>query len=134
MSLPAWRAEPHPEERLLIEWPSDETETHQVLAFHLVPQTPFSRVGAHGQTSLDHRAGLSGTEAGTRPGSLRRAGMAGFSSSRHLMYHGLWIPGSRTESLFPLSPYRQSWTTSPRTPHQLPTPPLPPFLPTPIIP
>ena len=113
-----WRAEPHPEEWLLIEWPSDET--HQILAVHHVCRHSSGRIGAHGQTPVDHRAGLSGTEAGTRPGPLRRTGMAGVSPSRHLMYSGLWIPGGRTESFFPLSPGRQSWATSPRTADGLP--------------
>ena len=40
--------------------------THQVLAVHPASRYPFDRTGAHGQTSLDHRAGLPGTETGTR--------------------------------------------------------------------
>ena len=128
-----WRSEPHPEEWLLIEWPVRRIRTHQVLAIHPAARHWSPGTGAHGQTSLDHRTGLSGTEAGTRVGPLRRTGLARLSSSRHLMHRGLWIPGGRTESFFPLSPYRQSWTTSPRTAAGLPAAWLAAFVPSGII-
>src|ERR1035441_10485640 len=34
----------------------------------------------------------------------------------------LWLPGGRTESLFPLGPQRRSWTISPPTATRLPSP------------
>src|SRR5262245_35529178 len=98
------------------------SRTHQILAIHHACRDPSGGTRAYGQTTLDHRAGLSGVETGTRSGSLRRAWMEGFSSPRHLMHRGLWVPGGRTESFFPLGPDRQSWTTSPRTAGELPAP------------
>ncbi len=86
--------------------------TNQVLAIYSVRRyRPFA-TGAFGQTSLDYRTGLSRTQTGTRVGPLRRTRMARLPSSRHVMHRGLWIPGGRTESFFPLGPYRQSWTSS----------------------
>jgi hypothetical protein len=88
--------------------------TDQILAVHSPCRHRSSGTGAPGQTSLDHRTGLSRIKAGTRAGPLRRTRLARLSSSRHLMHRGLWIPGGRTESFFPLSPSRQFWTTNAR--------------------
>ncbi len=94
--------------------------TNQVLAIYSVRRyRPFA-TGAFGQTSLDYRTGLSRTQTGTRVGPLRRTRMARLPSSRHVMHRGLWIPGGRTESFFPLGPYRQSWTSSARAAARLP--------------
>ncbi len=106
---------------------------HQVLAIHTAGRYRPGGTGASGQTSLDHRTGLSGTEAGTRLGPLRRTRLARLSSSRHLMHCGLWIPGGRTESFFPLSPGRQSWTTNARAAARLPAAWLAAFAPSGII-
>src|SRR5262249_22026423 len=46
--------------------------TNQVLAIHSASRLGSPGTGAPGQTSVDHRTGLSGTEAGTRTGPLRR--------------------------------------------------------------
>src|SRR5581483_3302117 len=78
------------------------------------------RTRSSGQTSLDHRTGLSGIEAGTRVGPLRRTRLARLPSSRHLMHRGLWVPGGRTESFFPLSPSWKSWITNARAAARLP--------------
>jgi SRSO17 transposase len=107
--------------------------THQVLAIHPSGRHRSGRPCASGQTSLDHRTGLPGIEAGTRLRPLRRAWLARFSSSRHLMHCGLWIPGGRTESFFPLSPSRQSWITHPRTAAGLPAAWFAAFVPSGII-
>src|SRR5271165_7036 len=95
--------------------------TDQVLACHGAGRSGSGGTGALGEASLDHRARLSRAEAGTWLGALRRSRLAGLSSSRHLMYRGLWVPGGRTESFFPLSPRRQSWTISARTAVRLPS-------------
>src|SRR4051794_22810789 len=87
---------------------------NQVLTLHASERYRGSGTRPLGQTSLDHRTGLSGTETGTRLGPLRRTRLARLSSSRHVMYCGIWIPGGRTESFFPLSPSRQSWITNNR--------------------
>src|SRR5215471_20596415 len=94
--------------------------THQILAIHSSGRHRPGGTRASGQTSLDHRTGLSGIETGTRVGPLRRTWLARLSSSRHIMHRGLWIPSGRTESFFPLSPSRQSWTTNARAPARLP--------------
>src|SRR5690349_6290886 len=112
---------------------SRRIRTHQVLAIHAAGRYGPGRTGASGQTSVDHRTGLSGTEAGTRLGPLRRTRLARLSSSRHLMYRGLWIPGGRTESFFPLSGRRQCWTTSAPAAAGLPTAGFAGFVPSGII-
>ena len=128
-----WRSEPHPEEWLLIEWPTGEAEPTKYWLSTLPADTALRGTGASGQTSLDHRTGLSGTETGTRLGPLRRTRLARLSSSRHVMHCGLWIPGGRTESFFPLSPSRQSWTTNARAAARLPAAWLAAFAPSGII-
>ena len=66
-------------------------------------------------------------------GHYEGRGWRGVSSSRHLMYRGLWIPGGRTESFFPLSPRRQSRITNPRTAARLPAAWFAAFVPSGII-
>ena len=61
-----WRSEPHPEEWLLIEWPTGESEPTKYWLSTLPADIALRGTGAPGQTSLDHRTGLSGTETGTR--------------------------------------------------------------------
>src|SRR5262245_36058947 len=107
--------------------------TNQVLAIHSASRYRSSGTGAFRQTSLDHRTGLSGTETGTWLGTLRRKGLARLPSSRHSLHRGLWIPGGRTESFFPLSPDRQSWTTSSRAAARLPAARIAAFVPSGII-
>ena len=109
-----WRAEPHPEEWLLIEWPAGEAEPTKYWLSTMPADTPLVElvhmakhrwIIERDYQELKQELGL---------GHYEGARMAGLSSSRHLMHRGLWIPGGRTESFFPLSPDRQSWTTSPR--------------------
>src|SRR5215831_11642142 len=107
--------------------------TNQVLAIDSSGRHRPGGTRAHGQASLDHRTGLSGTEAGTRVGPLRRTWLARLSPSRHLMSRGLWIPGGRTESFFPLSPSRQSWITNAQAATRLPATWLAAFVPSGII-
>src|SRR6185369_5016664 len=107
--------------------------TDQVLALHSSVRHRPGGTRAHGQASLDHRTGLSGIEAGTRVGTLRRTWLARLPSSRYLMPRGLWLPGGRKESFFPLSPSRQSWTTNARTAARLPAARLSAFAPSGII-
>jgi len=73
----------------------------QILVGHSACRYPTKGTGALGQTPLDHRARFPGIEVRTWFRPPRRTWMARFSSSRHLMYRGLWIPGGRTESCFP---------------------------------
>ena len=56
-----------------------------------------------------------------------------FSSSDLLMHRGLWIPCGRTESFFPLSPSRQSWTTNARAAAKVPAAWIAAFIPSGII-
>ena len=60
-----WRAEPHPEEWLLIEWPQGEKEPSQVLALDPAGDDHPDRPGSYHQAALENRAGLSGTQTGT---------------------------------------------------------------------
>ena len=60
-----WRAEPHPEEWLLIEWPEGKKEPSQVLALDPAGDDHPGRPGPHRQAALADRAGLPGAQAGT---------------------------------------------------------------------
>ena len=117
-----WKAEPHPEEWLLIEWPKDTAEPTKYWLSTLPADTKAEGSGGARQTALDHRTGLSGTQAGTRTRSLRRERLARLSPSRHSMHCGLWVPCGRAEPFFPLSPCRQSRTISPRAAAGVPAP------------
>src|SRR6266436_6472286 len=96
------------------------SRTDQVLALHPARKHEASRSGAIGQTSLDRRARLPGTEARTRTGPLRRTRLARVSPSCDSLYCGLWLPGSRTEPFFPLRSRRSSELTRRRNAAQVP--------------
>ncbi len=129
-----WRSQPHPEEWLLIEWPAGEPEPAQYWLSTLPSDIGLRELVHLAKHRWIHRTRLPGVETGTRLGSLRRTRLARFSSSRHLMYRGLWIPGGRTESFFPLSSRRQSRITNPRTAARLPAAWFAAFAPSGIIP
>src|SRR6266436_1074361 len=97
------------------------SRTDQVLALHPARKHEASRSGAIGQTSLDRRARLPGTEARTRTGPLRRTRLARVSPSRDSLYCGLWLPGSRTEPFFPLRSRRSSGLTRPPSAFPVPS-------------
>ena len=87
-----------------------ETEPDQILAVHTSDRYFAERTGGDRQTSLDHRAGLPRTEAGTRTRPLRRAGLARIPSSRHTMSWPLmdsWWPSG---TVFPPPPAPPNWT------------------------
>ena len=90
-----------PEEWLLIEWPKGEAEPTKYWLSTLPKNIPFHRGRPH-QTTLAHRARLSGAETGGRARPLRRARMARLPSSRHTLHRGLRIPDLRTGDDFPL--------------------------------
>src|ERR1043165_9713974 len=107
--------------------------TNQLLAIHSAGRYCLGGTGAFGQTPLDHRAGLSRTETGTRVGPLRRTRLARLPPSRHLMRRGLWLPGGRTESFFPLNPRQPSWITNPRATARFPAARFAAFVPSGLI-
>jgi hypothetical protein len=53
------------------------------------------------QTALDRRTRLSGTEAGTRSGALRRPWLARLPPSCNTLSRRLWLPGGGAESFPP---------------------------------
>ena len=59
------RTEPHPDEWLLIEWPQNETEPSKYWLSTLPAKTSLRSLVKDGQTPLDHRTRLRGTETGT---------------------------------------------------------------------
>jgi hypothetical protein len=109
--------EQYPEEWLLIEWPKGEPSPPSTgsppASRHLT-----DRVGAHGQASLDHRAGLSGTQAGTGPGDLKGADGEGSTTMPLLCLAAYGF----LEPSFPLGGCRPYPTTNPRNPTGLPAP------------
>jgi len=107
------KAEPYEEEWLLIEWPRGEAEPTKYWVSTLPPTTSSSS-GQDRQTSLDHRAGLRGTETGTGAGALRGPQLAWISPSCHAVHRSLWVPGGERNRFFPLRPRRSSWIRCPR--------------------
>src|SRR3981081_2539403 len=92
--------------------------THQKLAVHYAGEDLAEASGEDGQTPLDHRTRLRGTQAGVGIRPLRRTGLARIPSSRDLVYCRfwvvycrLWVPGQRAEPFFPLSPCWPCWIT-----------------------
>jgi SRSO17 transposase len=65
-----WRSQPHPEEWLLIEWPQGEAEPSKYWLSTLPENFSLKQLVYRAKHRWDHRAGLSGTEAGTRPWTL----------------------------------------------------------------
>ena len=128
-----WRAEPHPEEWLLIEWPAGESEPTKYWLSTLPADTALVELVhlAKHRWIIERDYQELKQELGLGP--LRRTRLARLSSSRHLMHRGLWIPGGRTESFFPLSPSRQSWTTNARAAARLPAAWFAAFVPSGII-
>src|ERR1700722_5889628 len=76
--------------------------TDQVLAFHFPGPYHTERVGETSKTPLDYRTRLPRAEARIGAGTLRRSGLARFSSSRHVMHRRLRLPGRGKKSFFPL--------------------------------
>jgi hypothetical protein len=96
-----WRSEPHPEEWLLIEWPSGESEPSEYWLSTLPPDMGLRElvhlakhrwIIERDYQELKQELGL---------GHYEGRGWRGFSSSRYAMHRGLWIPGGRAESFFP---------------------------------
>ncbi len=90
---------------------------NQILALNLARRyaAHSSRRGC--QTALAHRAGLRGSQRGTRAGPLRRPGMAGLPSSCHAVHRRLRLADLRTGRDSPLG--------DPETPSAYTTPPRP---------
>src|SRR6476469_3054857 len=77
--------------------------TDKVLAVDRAADYRLCPSGRSGQIALAHRARLSGTEAGTRPRTLRGSRLARLSSPRHALHRRLWIPNLRAGDDSPLS-------------------------------
>ena len=90
------------QEWLLIEWPEGEAEPtkYWLSTLPAIHQLPPPRRPC--QAALAYRARLSGTQAGGRARSLRRARMARLPSSRHAVHRGLRIPDLRAGDDSPL--------------------------------
>ncbi len=99
-----WRKEPHPEQWLLIEWPTERERADKILAVESARIDQPAQTGCHRQTALAHRARLRRTEAGTWPGTFRRAELARLSSPCDSVDRRLWLPGA---GAVPFSPLRQ---------------------------
>src|ERR1700751_1473054 len=96
--------------------------TDKVLAVDLAADDRLCPSGRSGQIALAHRARLSGTEAGTRPRTLRGPRLAWLPSSRHALHRSLRIPDLREGDDSPLgSPPRLSLPATCRS-QLLPTP------------
>ncbi len=62
------------------------------------PRTPRSMIWSAPRITLAHRARLPGSQAGIRPGPLRRRGWRGFHHHAIAVHCGLWVPdGSTTD-------------------------------------
>jgi SRSO17 transposase len=98
-----WRAEPHPEEWLLVEWPEGKD---QVLALDPARDGPDRGAGRDRQDALADRAGLPGAQAGAGSRPLRGAGLARLPPPRHPVHRGLRLPRSRAEPFPPRARFR----------------------------
>src|ERR1700686_1121468 len=76
--------------------------TDQVLAFYSPGPYHTERVGETSERPLDYRTRLTRTEARVGTGTLRRSGLARFSSSRHVMHRRLRLPRRGKKWFFPL--------------------------------
>src|SRR6476659_1012953 len=62
------------------------------------------RSGRLGSAALAHRAGLPGSQAGSRARALRGPRLARLPPSRHAVHRGLWLSDRRAGEIFPLRP------------------------------
>ena len=60
--------------------------------------------GRPGAAALADRAGLPGSQAGSRARALRGPRLARLPPSRHSVHRGLWLPDRRAGEIFPLRP------------------------------
>ena len=93
---------------------------NQILVIDIAAHHHAQGVGEDGQTPLDHRTGLRGVKTRVGAGSLRRSQLAWVSPSRHPVHCSVWVPGSREEPFFPLSPRWPTWICCPRAGSGLP--------------
>src|ERR1700693_1242645 len=75
--------------------------TDQVLAFYFRGPYHTERVGKTSETSLDYRTRLPRAEARVGTGTLRRGGLGGDSSFRHVMQRRLRRPGRGKNAFSP---------------------------------
>jgi len=96
-----WKAEPHAEEWLLIEWPRGETEPAKYWISTLPANTGLKalvKMAKHrwiverDYQELKQELGL---------GHFEGTQLARLSASRHVVHRGLWVPGGRAEPFFP---------------------------------
>ena len=96
--------------------------TNKILVFDNGRNDRLRRVGWHDKAALAYRARLSGAEAGSWVGALRREGLARVPSSRHTLHCGLRLPDHGKGRFSPL------WSPLPIIPRaicrsrELPTP------------
>src|SRR3954463_9786111 len=62
------------------------------------------RSGRLGSAALADRAGLPGSQAGSRARALRGPRLARLPPSRHAVHRGLWLSDRRAGEIFPLRP------------------------------
>src|SRR5271155_1792677 len=72
----------------------DREGADQVLAVKPAGINRSASTGGSGQTALDYRTRLSGTQTGTRFGPLRRTRLARLSSPCHALHRSLRLPGA----------------------------------------
>src|SRR5579863_743978 len=103
-------SQPHPQEWLLIEWPKTDQEPTKYWFSTLPPETKLAdlvRIAKH-RWIIERDYEESQTRTGLR--ALRRAGLAGVSSTWNLMHRSLRFPCGRAEPFldFPASPFSQN--------------------------
>src|ERR1700722_11643545 len=96
--------------------------TDQVLAFYFPGPYHTERVGKTSETSLDYRTRLPRAQARVGTGTLRRSGLARFSSSRHVMHRRLRLPRRGKKPFFPLRQRRSTGLTRHETSARVPPP------------
>jgi DDE superfamily endonuclease len=98
-----WRAEPRPEEWLLIEWPEGEATPTKYWLSTLPHTTPIATLVDTAKLRWRIERDFPGPEAGDRSRSLRGSRVARIPPSCGTLDRSLRLPGLRTESDSPLS-------------------------------
>ena len=99
-----WRAEPHPEEWLLVEWPEAKEEPTKYWLSTLPETAPIEELVATAKLRWRIERDLPGAQAGVGARPLRGAGLARLPPPRHLVHRGLRLPRSRAEPFSPSGP------------------------------
>ncbi len=112
--------QPRESEWVMIEWPRGEAEPTKYWMSNLAENTRLRDMVALGKQRWIIERDYQELKQELGLGHFEGRGWRGFHHHATLCIARLWLPGGRTESLFPLGKKRPSWTISSPTPARLP--------------